>query len=457
MNGGGSLALSIGITPFYFALVEKYLGYGSEEPLWQITKRKYRRTKEVMGQIWHGLWNARLPENPEIRRQIYVAAGIGAFGLGISAVLQAYQTKIAYNHAVQVRDAVNYLQTRLISAGTIVDTCKQLQSLAFAHKPMEEGLLKLGNIDLMLNGEDRSVNFEKLVDLLQTNTFKDYASFFSLSGRVLAAHRLMTEEKDEFTPALAAMGEIDACLSMAKLHKKNRESRVGYCFTEFVETDKPYMKLVDFWNPFINPEVVVTNSLTLGKGAEASKVILTGSNTGGKSTILKATLILNLLSRSYGMAPARACTLSPFGMTGCFMKVNDDTAAGESKFKAEVTRAKLLCETMDALPANQFGFIVIDELFTGTNANDAINAAKKVAEKLAKMDNNIYIMATHFPPLTELEKQYKGLIKNYKVEVTKNAATGKLIRKYKLEPGISTQNVANDILNEEIGGIDFGA
>ena len=68
---------------------------------------------------------------------------------------------------------------------------------------------------------------------------------------------------------------------------------------------------------------------------------------------------------------------------GSYLRVNDDTAADQSKFKAEVLRAKMLCQTMESLLPNQFGFVVIDELFTGTSSNNAAKLLLKVAQKLA--------------------------------------------------------------------------
>ena len=372
---------------------------------------------------------------------------------GAMLAYKAYQVKGAITEAKQTKDAINYLQTRLIDVAHIVDACKQVKDVVRANSTLAEGFLHFDDLEDLFDTSSQT-NFAKLIELLQTNTFKKNASFFSLSGKVLAAHRLMNDEKEKFAPALAALGEIDACLSVAKLYKKMKSERVGYCFVDFVETAKPMMNIQDFWNPFVDHNVVVTNSLELGHDADAAKVILTGSNTGGKSTILKAIMMSLLLSHTFGVAPAKSMKLSPFAFMGSYLRVNDDTALGESKFKAEVMRAKMLCDTMNALPKDQFGFIVIDELFTGTGSEKAANAAYKVAEKLAGLDNNLYILATHFPLLTELENDNAGLIKNMKVDIFKDDA-GNLIRPFKLEPGISTSNVANDILNEQITDINF--
>lgn len=390
----------------------------------------------------------------QIERFAYYGAWINAIIYPLVIGATAYQAKVAIGAAREVRDTINYLQTRLIDVATLVKACNQFEELTQEFTQMKEGLLNHLALSNLLNGSSRADDFSKLIDRLQTNTFEGTASFFSLSGRVLATYKLMQAEKNAFVPALTAVGEIDACLSMAKLVKKMDHEPVNYCFVNFVETERPYLKLLDFWNPFIHPNKVVPNSIELGQGAEAHHVIMTGSNTGGKSTILKAMVILMTLAHTFGIGPAKECTLSPFGFAGSFLRIHDDTASDESKFKAEVLRAKLLTKIMDSLPKNKFGFMVIDELFAGTGTDKGAAAAVKVAQKLADANNCMYLLATHFPALTELEKTNDGIIKNYKADAYKDAQ-GIVHRPFKLEPGISTVNIANDILNEEIKDIDF--
>ena len=417
-----------------------------------VVKEGWQNVKLLSKALMHSLKN--IPKDPIQKQKLYFGLGLGSAYIAFLLGVQGYQSKVALSNAREIRDAINYMQTRLIAAGNIVDSCKHLQIIAKRNDKIFSGISTLSNIDQLLEGANHTQDFVQLINLLQTNTFKDSASFFSLSGRVLAAYRLMINTKDQFASIVATIGELDACLSMARLYKKMQNERVGYSFVNFVGSQKPCIDIVDFWNPFVSTKNVVTNSISLGANADASKVILTGSNTGGKSTILKGIMIDLLLGHTFGIAAATECTLTPFAFIGSYLRVNDDTALGESKFKAEVMRAKMLSETMELLPKNQFGFIVIDELFTGTGSIAASNAAAKVAQKLAGLENNLFILATHFPALTELEKNNSGLIKNYKVEVYKDEQ-GNLVRPFKLEPGVSTSNVANDILNEEISGIDF--
>lgn len=395
---------------------------------------------------------------PADRASLAKKIGTGVlYGKAVAAAAiigyKSYVIKGAVNQAQQTKDAINYLHTRLIDVATIIDACRQLNELAKENPAMASGVFSIADLQSLFNNEQTG-SFGQLIQLLQTNTFKGKASFFSLSGRVLAANKLMTTEIEKFCPCLASLGEIEACLSMAQLYKTMQNERVSYSFVDFVQTDKPYINLVDFWNPFVDANIVVTNSLELGQGAAASKIILTGSNTGGKSTILKGIMINLLLAHTFGMGPAKIIIISPFDFMGSYLRVNDDTAAGDSKFKKEVLRAKMLCQTMDSLEEDEFGFVVIDELFTGTGSEKAAAAANKVAQKLTDLDNNLYILATHFPLLTELEQVNPGVVKNYKIDVLKDEQ-GNLIRTFKLEEGVSCSNVANEILQEQIQDIDF--
>jgi len=309
-------------------------------------------------------------------------------------------------------------------------------------------------VDDLKNRIQQSSDLKTLVALLKTKTFKGNYSFFSNIGRILAAFEIAQETTDGFTGTMQAIGELDACLSIAKLYKQfQNNNNATYCFVEYLDQDKPYLQLTDFWNPMIDPAKVVTNSIELGNPTGARNAIITGSNTGGKSTILKAVVINILLSR-FGIAPARKAVMTPFSYLATSLNISDNTAAGISLFKAEVLRAKTIINNIKSLRKDQHAFIAIDELFVGTNAQKGSAAAHKVANHITSFDNTLFTLATHFEQLTDLEKETNGMCKNYKVDIFKNE-DGSLNRPFKLEAGISTSNVADEILQDDMGFIDF--
>ena len=364
--------------------------------------------------------------------------------------IHTYFCKSALSHANQLKNAANHLQGRLIGVATLVNTTDLFQQLATRVPEMNTGLSLLHDPALFDNPLFKDTSFQNLISLLQTFTFKGDASFFSLTGRVLAAHSLMEEHKDKFAPMMEAIGEIDACLAIAKLYKQYQDKPVRFCFVDFVQSEKPVLQLSGFWNPFVEPSCVVVNNIELGLNHR--NIVLTGSNTGGKSTALKGIMLGAWLAQTLGIAPATKVVMSPFMYLGTSLNISDQTKKGNSLFKAEVLRAKSILNSADALADNEFGFVIIDELFVGTASEKGSQESYKVAKRLAKKENSLFILATHFPELTNLEQDTDGVCKNFKMDIYKDDA-GSLVRTYKLEPGISTCNVADEIFEEEINSI----
>ncbi len=368
--------------------------------------------------------------------------------------LKAYTCKQAYNHAKQVKDAINFVQDRLIGIGSVVRSVSALENLKAQYPIVADGLASWQHTDELLHNSNAD-DFTYLVDLLKEGTFEGDASFFSLSGRVLAAHKLMEQEKNKFAGAIELMGELDACLSVAKLYKQFEQRRVGYCFANLYQANHPHMKLQSFWNPFVDYKSVVANDIELGGQKKEQCVVLTGSNTGGKSTVgLKGSLISLYLAHTLGIAPADQCEASLFTDFCSYLHVLDDVASGESSFQAEVNRANALIKTVKQLPTDQYAFIVIDELFKGTSPEKGAPGAYKVIKHLAQYDNVIFIIATHFKELTKLELETKGRCVNMKIDIYEDEQ-GNLIRPYKLEYGVSDRNIADTIMQSNLDDINF--
>ena len=389
------------------------------------------------------------------QRRIMVAIDVGACAFKAYMVLRTIlHTKGFINDFIQRKDTVNFLQSRLISVAEYLRAIKEMHQLAVANPclnkvfPIEKVYNKLFNseIDGMC----------ELVKLLQTNTFVGEASFFSRSGRVLVAYSLMNRVKGEFLDCMQLIGDVDAAIAVAKLYNSFAQNgRATYSFAEYAIQNHPYIQAVDFWNPLVDPRIVVTNNMQLGQEGAERNMILTGSNRGGKSTLLKAAMLNALLAQTITVVPAKRYVVTPFGQLATYLNVTDDTAAGLSLFQAQVVRAKKLVEMVDALSADQLGFVIIDEIFTGTGSQKAARAAYKVAEHMAQSDYICFILATHFvDELAKLEEDTHGLCKNFKVDADKDEK-GSIVFNHKLEKGISTKNIATEILNDEFDSIDF--
>lgn len=288
--------------------------------------------------------------------------------LGSVPITLSFLAYLSFNQMKIKKDICNNIQAKLIHAGCCIRSLEEMHRIIAHNKNIAPNIEKLDQLKAIVSSTDlHSADFNKLIGMLKTNTFTGSASFFSVTGRVLAAGKLMKKVAGEFIPALEVAGELDAYLSVAKLYKEFANKRVHISFAEFIESDSPYLEARNFWNPLVDPEVVVANDLVLGANERPNNVILTGPNTGGKSTVIKGIILNVLFAQTFGMAFADKLVLTPFANVNCYLNITDDLAAGTSLFKAEVLRAKELINSIRTLDGNLFSFTIMDEVFSGTS------------------------------------------------------------------------------------------
>ena len=374
---------------------------------------------------------------------------LGGGGLYLSIVLgmQGYKLWNSISDLQFKKDIANHLHHRMIGVAGYIAAINELQTL-IQNNAVLQANLQSGILSALDQVHKNSKDLQQLLAKLNTNTFQGQASFFSLTGRVLAAYNLMKECKNDLVPALEAAGKIDAYHAIAQLFNDSKEQRAQYNVVQFIENDKPFIDAQEVWNPFINPTIVVSNDTQLGIHSMPNNIIVTGPNTGGKSTSIKALLISVLLAQKFGIAPAEKLVMTPFNNINCYMNITDDIGAGISLFKAEVLRAKELINSIRNCDETQFSFTVLDEVFSGTDPNIAAQAAYRFMQQLGEFTNSISVLATHFPVMTELEQEMGNAFKNYKVSVIKHD-DGTLEFPYKLEAGIADTNIALELLEAE--------
>jgi len=340
------------------------------------------------------------------------------------------------------------LQQAVTLLHTINDTFAQ-------HPKLLEHIVEIQPMIRSLELEEGiSKDMKNLLAILQHDTFKGPFTIMSHFGRITAANSLMLSCRRDWVEIFESIGHLDTYLSVARLIKQNAISKAPFCMVTYEERTTPHIALTDFWNPFVDPEKVVTNSLELGNGAR--HMILTGPNTGGKSTVLKALAINVLLAQTFGIAAARSCTLAPFSAIITNIRIEDNIERGVSLFMAESERAKLLKNTISALKPDQFGLVIIDEMFRGTAPDQAALLAHLYAkDELGVFPNCMLLEATHYPEMIKLEAETNGLFVNYRVAIERNP-DGSLRRTYQLQRGSTTQNVAADILREQGFAIKTG-
>ena len=381
--------------------------------------------------------------------------------LGISHIFaEVFYTWTAYQgikNYLEYSSVLRNLALRMADIQALIVTATEVSECVAASPTLEAVYgARLASMRSLLAQAQENTELGKLVYYLQTLPYSHWAYFFNNAGKLLASHKLFTEHKDAFADAMYELGELDVFVSIATLMKEAQDHAAdhAYVFTEFLDRsqkNKPYIKLEDMWNVFLDATVVVGNSVVMDADAGGTRnIILTGPNAGGKSTFLTGVATSLLLSQTFGIAPAKEAILTPFNRINTSIDTTDDIAAGKSLFMTEVDRAQKHIHLLSKLQQDEFSFSIFDEPFSGTNPTEGAAAEYSILEAMADYTNTLNIVATHYPIVMLLEKKCpgKGFV-NYKVYITYQGAEKKLNYTYKVVPGKSNQAIAIDILEEQ--------
>ena len=164
---------------------------------------------------------------------------------------------------------------------------------------------------------------------------------------------------------------------------------------------------------------------------------------GGKSTFIKAVGGAVFLAHTGMGVPAKSMQLSLFDGLLSNINVEDNVVKGESYFYNEVQRIK---NTIIKINDGRKWLILIDELFKGTNVQDAIKCSTVVIEGLIKIKSSLFILSTHLYEIGEALKKYPNI--NFKYFETA-IEDEQLLFNYNLKDGISNDRIGYLILKRE--------
>ena len=172
-------------------------------------------------------------------------------------------------------------------------------------------------------------------------------------------------------------------------------------------------------------------------------LIITGPKASGKTTILKSTLINIILTQQFGCGFYDSAKFNPFKHIHCYLNI-PDTSGRDSLFQAEARRCK---EILDIINENKYDthFCVFDELYSGTNPDEAEVSATSFMLYLQKYKNVRSFLTTHF---VKVCKQLNSVKSIQNCKMITHPQNGTLLYTYKLDKGISQVKGGINILTE---------
>lgn len=226
----------------------------------------------------------------------------------------------------------------------------------------------------MLNGVNISTgNIE--IDFAET--YKNIL-FLSEGRRFIKASKYLKLYNKEILEIYKIIGLIDSEIAIASITIANDLKDAN-----FIDSGVNGKALR---NPYI--ENSIENDLEIYNNS----ILLTGSNASGKSTYLRTVGINLVLAQSFGVVFAERFNTELIDVRSA-ISISDSILENRSYFMTEAQVIKSILES------DRKQFVLLDEIFRGTNTIDRVSVATSTLKYMVK--NNIVIAATHDIELTE--------------------------------------------------------
>ena len=216
----------------------------------------------------------------------------------------------------------------------------------------------------------------------------------------------------------------------------------GYISAAQFDNTKSCSFKKQYYPGHIDEEACIKNNCELDR-----KLIITGPNASGKTTMLKSITINVICSQQIGCGFYESAVVNPYTHIHSYLNI-PDTSERDSLFQAESRRCKEIIDSIKACPRKDgyrhFG--IFDELYSGTNPNEATKSGFAFLKYLSKFKHVDFILTTHYVKICSKFKKNK-CIRNHKMDVVQDDL-GKLKYTYKMKKGISKIEGAVRILED---------
>lgn len=207
--------------------------------------------------------------------------------------------------------------------------------------------------------------------------------------------------EDEVVALVPLLGDIEFYLGALGFADRAREAGLGVCMPELVEPGAP-RRIRGLFNPLLLESGIKPVPCDLVTERLATTLLVTGPNSGGKTRLLQAVGLSQLLAQSGLFIPARAgaLALAPALVVSLIEESKADQAEG--RLGMELMRIRSLFEE---LPPG--AMILLDELCSGTNPSEGEEIFELVVRMLGRLGPQAFI-TTHFLSFaTRLEREQR--------------------------------------------------
>lgn len=302
--------------------------------------------------------------------------------------------------------------------------------------------------DTLNNKINVLMNYKTKLDFISEYKF-NFKKLLEM-GNIMKCFYILNNDKELIKTlyySYHANGYIKNIVNIQKLIKNNK---LNYC--EFDNNKKTEFKKAFYG--YLLTDISNTNSIVKNSYNMNNNLILTGPNAAGKTTLLKSTLFNIIISQQLGCGFYEEANIQIYDFIHCYINI-PDTSNRDSLFQAEARQCKEILNIIEENKDKKH-FCVFDELYSGTNPDEAVESGYNYLKYLNKNNNVDYLLTTHYYKLCKKMDKTEKNVKNYHMEITK--LENDFICNYKIKKGISKikggikvlkdLNYPNEIINK---------
>jgi DNA mismatch repair protein MutS len=197
-------------------------------------------------------------------------------------------------------------------------------------------------------------------------------------------------------------GEIQFYTNALVFCRKMEQAGMPMCFPQFAPAKEKVLCAKEAYLPELVVKYgasaksrIVCNDLSLT--GEGGTLVITGANTGGKTTFLKTAGVVQFFAQLGMKVPAKSAVVSPVdAIVSMFSRAEDD----DEKFSRFQTEVLSTLELLQSLTSNSL--VLLNEPFTSTSPEDGIKFCRRLLSVVLRLQSRC-ILVTHFFALAEAQ------------------------------------------------------
>jgi DNA mismatch repair protein MutS len=192
-------------------------------------------------------------------------------------------------------------------------------------------------------------------------------------------------------------------------------------------------------------EIYVTNDVIIGRPNEETEtetdgMLMFGTNTGGKTSLMRALGTAIILAQAGMYVPCKKFIFKPYKSIYSRILNQDNFFKGQSTFSVEMSELRVILQYAD-----ENSLVLGDELCSGTETVSALSIMMASLIRLHERRAS-FLFATHFHEIVDFEELHQlERLKCFHVGLTYDANTESLIYDRKLKPGSGSRSYGLEV------------